>query len=136
MMRPVTVSVYDVVGGSLCVSADDGRRLHDKILPLLRQGTLVVLSFERVELMISAFLNAAIGQLYGELSYESVDDLLSATDLSSDDVDVWQQVIENAKVYFERPEDLDRAWREEIGDDDEDYEDADDEEYRSQTVSL
>lgn len=136
MMRPVTVSVYDVVGGSLCVSADDGRRLHDKIVPLLRQSTPVVLSFERVELMISAFLNAAIGQLYGELSYESVDDLLSPKNLSSDDVDMWKQVIENAKVYFERPEDLDRAWREEIGDDDEDYEDADDEEYRSQTVSL
>ena len=115
MMRPVTVQVYDIVGGSLCVSTDDGQRLHDKIAPLLQAGTPVVLSFDRVDTMISAFLNAAIGQLYGKLPYESVDKLLTATHLADDDVDIWQHVIDNAKAYFSNPDDFDRAWREELG---------------------
>ena len=121
-MRPITVRVYDIVGGPLCVSADDGQRLHDKIAPLLRQGTPIVLSFERVDTMISAFLNAAIGQLYGELPYERVDALLSATKMSADDQGVWGHVIDNAKAYFSRPDDWDRAWRKELegADDDDD----------------
>ena len=67
MTQPATVRVHDIVGGPLCVSTEDGQRLHDKILPLLEAGTPLVLSFERIDTLISAFLNAAIGQLYGEL---------------------------------------------------------------------
>lgn len=122
MMRPVSVQVYDIVGGSLCVSTDDGQRLHDKIAPLLRAGTPVVLSFDRVDTMISAFLNAAIGQLYGELPDERVDKLLSATHLADDDAEMWQHVIDNAKTYFSNPDDFDRAWREELGDEVDDEE--------------
>lgn len=122
MMRPVTVQVYDIVGGSLCVSTDDGQRLHDKIAPLLQAGTPVVLSFDRIDTIISAFLNAAVGQLYGQLSYESVDKLLTATNLDDDDIDIWQHVIDNAKAYFSNPNEFDRAWREELGDEVDDEE--------------
>ena len=65
---PITVQVFDLIGGPLCVSASDGQSLHDKIAPLLRKGTPVVLSFKRVDILIAAFLNAVIGQLYGELA--------------------------------------------------------------------
>lgn len=117
MMRPVTVQVYDIVGGSLCVSTDDGQRLHDKIAPLLQAGTPVVLSFDRVDTMISAFLNASIGQLYGEIPDERVDKLLTATHLDDDDAEIWQHVIDNAKAYFSNPNEFDRAWHEELDDD-------------------
>ena len=66
--EPVTLRVFDIVGGPLCVSASDGRRLYDKIAPLLRTGTPVVLSFKQVDVLIPAFLNAAVGQLYRKLS--------------------------------------------------------------------
>jgi len=120
MIQPITVRVFDIVGGSLCVSTDDGQRLHDKIAPLLQAGTPVVLSFDRVDTIISAFLNAAVGQLYGKLPDEHVDDLLTATHLLADDAEIWQHVIDNAKVYFRNPKEFDRAWREELGNDEED----------------
>jgi len=63
--------VFDIVGSPVCVSADDGQTVHDKIAPLLRDNRKVVVSFERVETLISAFLNAAIGQLYGEFPEEA-----------------------------------------------------------------
>ena len=85
----------------------------------MKAGTTVVLSFERVDILISAFLNAAIGQLYGELSEDRIRDLLSVRDLASDHLDMLQHVIKNAKRYFSRPDDFDRAWREELGDEEE-----------------
>lgn len=116
MTEPITVQVFDIIGGPLCVSASDGQRLHDKIAPLLEQRTPVVLSFKRVDILISAFLNAAIGQLYGELPEDRLDELLDFRDLADDDHEMLTHVIENAKAYFRRPKDFDRAWQEELGD--------------------
>ena len=44
MTQPITVRVYDIVGGPFCVAAGDGQRLHDKIAPLLRAGQPIMLS--------------------------------------------------------------------------------------------
>ena len=116
MTQPMTVRVHDIVGGPLCVSTEDGQRLHDKIFPLLNAGTPLVLSFERVDTLISAFLNAAIGQLYGELPEDRLRDLLSVRDMDEDDRVILKRVVDNAKLYFKHQEEFDRAWREELGD--------------------
>ena len=116
MSNPVMVRVFDIVGGPLCVSAEDGQRVHDKIAPLLRDGQKVVLSFEQVETLISAFLNAAIGQLYGEFPEDRIRELLSVRDLDEDDTAVLKRVVENAKAYFKAPKKFDKAWKEEVGD--------------------
>jgi hypothetical protein len=116
MKNPIIVRVFDVVGGPLGVSAEDGQRVHDKIAPLLREGTKVELSFEQVETLISAFLNAAIGQLYGEFPEERIRELLSVRNMEADDVDVLKRVVENAKAYFKAPKKFDQAWKEEVGD--------------------
>ena len=111
--------MFDVIGGPLCVSVSDGQRLHDKIAPVLKAGRPVVLSFEGVDILIPAFLNAAVGQLYGELSKNRIRELLSVRDLAPDDLDMLRRVVENAKLYFSRSEDFDRAWEEEVGDEEE-----------------
>ena len=116
MTQPITVRVYDIIGGPLCVSTDDGQRLHDKIIPHLKEGTSIVLSFERIDTLISAFLNAAIGQLYGELPEDRIRELLSVRDMAADDVEILKRVVENAIAYFSSPDDFDRAWLEEMDD--------------------
>ncbi len=115
MTREITVRVFDIIGGPLCVSTSDGQRLYDRIAPLLRTGTPVVLSFERIEIFVAAFLDAAVGQLYGELPDDSISALLSFRDLADDDREMLDRVIENAKLYFKTPEDFDRVWHEELG---------------------
>jgi len=119
MKEPITVRVHDIAGGPLCVSAEDGQRLHDKIAPLLKEGTPVVLSFEQVETMISAFLNAAVGQLYGEFPEDRIRELLNVTDMAQDDLEVLKRVVDNAKAYFSNPKAYEEAWKEEMGDDEE-----------------
>ena len=116
MNQSITVQVYDIIGGPLCVSAEDGQRLYEKTAPLLRDGRPVEISFERVDTMIAAFLNAAVGQLYGEPEEETVDKLLSVSHLPADGEEVLQHVIENAKTYFRSPVEFDRAWQDELGD--------------------
>ncbi len=114
MTEPITLRVFDIIGGPLCVSASDGRRLYDKIAPLLKGGTPIVLSFNQVEILVPAFLNAAVGQLYGKLSRDR--ELLSVRGLAADDLELLRCVVDNARLYFSRPEDFDRAWQEELGD--------------------
>ena len=116
MSNPVTVRIFDIVGGSLCVSADDGQRVHDKIAPLLREGQKIALSFEQVETLISAFLNAAVGQLYGEFPEERIRELVTVRDIGEDDLAILKRVVDNAKAYFKAPKAFDEAWKEEVGD--------------------
>lgn len=113
------VDVYNIIGSSLAVSAEDGQMLYDKIYPLLRDGTPVSLSFMKIGVLIPAFLNAAIGQLYGDEALTSdnkIDDLISYDDIDGEGLDTIERVIDDAKKYFKNPGAYDRAWKEEFGD--------------------
>ena len=88
MIQPIAVRVHDVIEGPLCISTEDGQRLHDKILPLLQAEKPIALSFERIDAIISAFLGSAIGQLYGELPEDHIDKFLSVRDMADDDREV------------------------------------------------
>ena len=116
MSNPVIVRIFDIVGGPLCVSAEDGERVHSKIVPLLRDGQKVVLSFEQVETLISAFLNAAIGQLYGEFPEDRIRELVSVSYLDDEDLAMLKRVVDNAKRYFADKPVVDKAWKDEAGD--------------------
>ena len=104
MSEPVIIRVFDVVGSPLCVSSADGQLVYDKLAPLVRDGRKVALSFAQVQTLISAFLNTAIGQLYGEFTEERVRELLSVRDMLPEDVALLKRVVENAKAYFRDPE--------------------------------
>lgn len=64
-MEPVKISVYGIVGNSLCVSAKDGEKVYKKIREVLEKGKKVELSFLNVQLLTAAFLNTAIGSYIG-----------------------------------------------------------------------
>lgn len=113
--KEIVVSVFDVIGTSLAVSSDDGQKVFDKVAPLLRQGQKVWLSFDRIETIISAFLNASIGQLYGEFSEDKIRDLFNVREMSPEDLALLKRVVDNAKLYFKNRKDFDQAWKEEIG---------------------
>ena len=103
MSQEIPVRVFDIVGGPLCTSSDDGQLVHDRIAPLLRQGKRVALSFAQVDTVISAFLNAAIGQLYGEFKEEEIRERMLLRDMAPEDLVLLKRVVENAKAYFKDP---------------------------------
>jgi hypothetical protein len=113
--QEIIVRAFDVIGSPLGVSSDDGQKVHDKMAPLLREGRKVSLSFERIETIISAFLNAAIGQLYGEFPEDKIRELFSVRDMSPEDLALLKRVVDNAKLYFKNRAQFDEAWKEELG---------------------
>jgi len=78
----------------------------------------VILSFHNISTLTSAFLNAAVGQLYGEFSEEQIRALLKVQDMQPDDLALLKRVVETAKQYFKDPDRFDQTLRDTLGDDD------------------
>ena len=120
MQKDTRISVYEVVGSPLCVASDDGQKVHDRLAVALANGRPVLLSFHNVSTMTSAFLNTAIGQLYGNFSEEQVRALLKVEDIEPQDAGLVKRVVETAKQYFQDRQRFDQAVREVLEDDDDD----------------
>jgi hypothetical protein len=76
MQKELTISIFEVVGSPLCVASSDGQKIYDRLSAALKEGRSAILSFHNVSTLTSAFLNAAIGQLYGEFNEEQIRALL------------------------------------------------------------
>lgn len=118
MDNPITIRVFEVVGSSLCVASDDGQKIYDQIAVALRKGRKVSLSFQNVDSLTSAFLNAAIGQLYGEFSEDQIRRNFSVKDMNTDDLGLLKRVVDTAKQYFKDPERFKKARAAVLGDGD------------------
>ncbi len=103
MSQAVTIKVFEVVGGGVCVASSDGQKVHDQIAAALGAGRAVDLSFANVKSLTSAFLNAAIGQLYGDFSEQKIRANLSVSAMAPEDMALLKRVVETAKQYFKDP---------------------------------
>lgn len=118
MSNIMTLSVFEIVGSPLCVASSDGQRVYDRLAAVLKEGRQATLSFRNITILTSAFLNAAIGQLYGEFSEEMIRKLLSVQDMEADDLALLKRVTDTAKLYFKDPKTFDLAVRETMEGDD------------------
>ena len=108
----VKVVVVDVIGRKICVSSRDGDKLFQSLVPLLDDGKHVVLSFKGVTMIISAFLNNAIGKLYSKFKPDRIDSLLVVEGMSHNHQRLLDQVKESARLFYENPEGYRRAMAE------------------------
>ena len=116
MGNNLALSIFEIVGSPLCVASSDGQKVYDRLAAALKEGRGVTLSFHNITTLTSAFLNAAIGQLYGTFSEEQIRSLLKVQDMQSDDLALLKRVVETAKQYFKDPQKFDQAVRETLGD--------------------
>jgi len=117
MSNNLVLSIFEVVGSPLCVASSDGQKVYDRLAATLKEGRGVILSFHNVTTLTSAFLNAAIGQLYGVFSEEQVRSLLKVQDMETDDLGLLKRVVETAKMYFKDPQKFEQAIQETLGND-------------------
>lgn len=113
------LSIFTVVGSPLCVASGDGQKVYERLAAALKEGRSVILSFQNISTLTSAFLNAAVGQLYGEFSEEQIRALLKVQDMQPDDLALLKRVVETAKLYFKDPQKFNQAVRDAMGDDNE-----------------
>lgn len=119
MNEQIHIRVADLVGGPRAVDAADGEKVFQKLLPVIQEGRKVLLSFEGITMVITAFLNAAVGKLYGELPEEQVDNMLEVRDLLPPFKPSLDKSIEWSKAYYRDPDRMKKAIMEELGDDEE-----------------
>jgi Icc-related predicted phosphoesterase len=112
------LSTFEIVGSPYCVASGDGQRVYDRLASALKEGYRVVLSFHNVSIVTSAFLNAAIGQLYGEFTEDKIRESLEVSAMTPDDVALLRCVVETAKQYFADPRIFEQAVRDELEDED------------------
>lgn len=116
MTTNLDLSLYEIVGSPLCVASDDGQKVYDRLATALKKSRNVTLSFHNVTSLTTAFLNAAIGQLYGQFTEEQIRALLRVRDMQPDDMALLRRVVETAKQYFKDPQRFDQAIRETLDD--------------------
>ena len=109
MSEVIRISIFEVVGSSLCVASGDGQKVYERLSVALKADRNVVLSFHNVTTLTSAFLNAAVGQLYGTFREEQIRDLLKVEDAEQDDLALLKRVVDNAKLYFKDPKRFDKV---------------------------
>jgi len=111
-MEKKKIKVLDFLSDPLCVTVEDGQKIFDLIQPEIANNVPLEVSFERIDLIISAFLNVAIGQLYGTFTEEKIGSLLSYSHLEEDDMELLRIVVANALRYYSNQENYDLAAQE------------------------
>jgi len=118
MGKSMRISVFEVVGSPLCVASNDGQKVYERLAVTIGEGRSVTLSFRNVDTLTSAFLNAAIGQLYGKFSEEDIRASIQVEDMEPEDIELLRRVVGTAKQYFKDPRRFDQAVREIMEDQD------------------
>ena len=111
MSEGIRISLFEIVGSPLCVASSDGQKVYDRLSAAFEKGRAVTLSLHNVTALTAAFLNAAIGQLYGTFSEEQIRDLLKVEDAAQDDLALLKRVVDNAKLDFKDPRRFNQAVR-------------------------
>ena len=108
----IRISIFEIVGSPFCVASSDGQKIYDHLTSALKMDWSIALSFRNVTTLTAAFLNAAIGQLYGIFSEEQIRSRLKVVDAEPDDLALLNRVVETAKLYFKDPQRFDQVIQE------------------------
>ena len=105
----IIIRIFEEVGGDAAISVADGDAIFKKIDSAISNRLAVVLDFQNINLIVTAFLNACIGQLYSKYSSEQLNNSLILENIKSEDQHLFVMVIKRAKEYFANPNDFDNT---------------------------
>jgi hypothetical protein len=97
------VNVQALVG-AVCMTYEDGAKLHDAYRAAFDRGETVELDFTGTRVFVSQFFNAAVGQLLKEHSKGEVLRRLIPFNLPFAGSAPMRQSIENAERYYRDPQ--------------------------------
>lgn len=117
MNSVIRLKVSEIIGSNLAVSSDDGDAVFQKLKIALDNRRSVELDFSGIEMVISAFLNAAVGRLVETNPIAELNEQVTYKNLSEDDRELVHRVMENAVRFYEDPDRFKKAL--ESGDNDE-----------------
>jgi hypothetical protein len=89
----------DLIGQD-CLSPADGENVYQMIHPELTADRPVTLDFSGVRVVVSIFLNQAIGKLYADIPLDAIRRNLHIAGLNDAGLFALRRVVENSKSYY------------------------------------
>ncbi|MBN2682952.1 MAG: STAS-like domain-containing protein [Bacteroidales bacterium] len=108
-MENTTINIVNTIGDVYGVEAEDGQKVFELIIKAFTDKKKVILSFQNIEMLTTAFLNTAIGQLYKDYQEEYIKVNLKVSDVSESGKVALKRVVDTAKLYYKDPEALKRS---------------------------
>ena len=100
-MKTTRISISSIAGGTICLAMTDARNVHDSIHDAIMREERVEISFAGVTRMTAAFLNVAVGQLYGEFDETRIrKHMAPPVDHENWHLQQLKMVVDRARVYF------------------------------------
>lgn len=100
MVKESVLKIKDFTVLDIAVSSDEGDKINMIINEFLSRSENVILDFQGISIITTAFLNAAIGQLYKDYSSEELAKRLSLCNVKDIDLPLFKKVTDRAKEYF------------------------------------
>jgi len=103
----IRLTIIKIIDSKRAISTEDAMEVFKIIDDALCNGKKALLDFSDVELLLSVFLNVAVGQLYSKYDSTFIDEHLVYENISEDDFSTLEKVIKRAKQYFSNKDDFD-----------------------------
>lgn len=114
-METVNINILNVVGDKFCTEAEDGQKVFEIITKALKEHRKVTLSFLNIEMLTTAFLNTAVGQLYRDYSEEFIKDKLAVENITPSGSISLKRVVDTAKMYYKNPNAMEQSINDILG---------------------
>ncbi|MCH7397873.1 STAS-like domain-containing protein [Belliella sp. DSM 107340] len=108
-MENITINIVNTIGDRYGVEAEDGQKVFELITTAFSDQKRVNLSFQNIEMLTTAFLNTAVGQLYKDYEEIFIKKNLSVSNISESGKVALKRVVETAKLYYKDPDALKRS---------------------------
>ncbi len=100
-MEEVTrIDIKNTLQTIYCIDMEEGQTIYNLVKRELDNGKDVELSFAGIEMVITAFLNAAVGRLFADYDHQMVMQRVKANDLHKDFIPIWNHVMCKSARYY------------------------------------
>ena len=118
-MNELRIDIFNIVGQKDCTLPEDGDKVFNSLKRALEENKKIVISFQNVEKLTTAFLNNAIGKLYKDFEEDKIKQSLSVENITESGKVRLKRVVANAKNYFKNPDKMRESIKEILGEEDE-----------------
>jgi len=94
------VNIFNLIKDNAALTPDSGDVVFHEIDTILNKKEIAEIDFSGIDFLTTAFLNAAIGQLYSKYTSEELNEFLSIQHMAAPDKVLLRIVIDRAKEYF------------------------------------
>lgn len=96
------IIIREIINGDIAVSTSDGDLIYNLLNDYLSANKKIKIDFQGISILTTAFLNAAIGQLYSNPFYSDVflNNHLELINVEKEDRILFSEVVKRAKEYF------------------------------------